>query len=183
MKDVALLAEEVGVNERTLRRAVNEGTLRASRPSPRKLKLSLSERQYVRRSWSLLSALRAALRTQPNVRFALLFGSVAAGTDTPASDLDVLVDLRDPSLDQVADLGAKLTAMVGRRVDVVRLSDAEAEPALLADLVAEGRVLVDREKIWPRLRRRQAGMQRHARQDETLRAQAALAGIDRLLAR
>ncbi len=42
--------------------------------------MSLSEREYVRRSWRLLSTLRAALRTEQNVRFALLFGSVARGT-------------------------------------------------------------------------------------------------------
>ncbi len=182
MNEVALLAEQVGVNERTLRRAVNEGTLRATRPSPRKLKLSSSERQYVRRSWSLLSALRAALRTEPNVRFALLFGSAAAGTDTSARDLDVLVDLRDPSLEHVADLSAKLTAKLGRHVDVLRLSDAQAQPAFLADVLTEGRVLVDRAERWALLRRGQISLQRRAREDDSRRARAALAGIDRLLA-
>ena len=62
---------------------------------------------------SLLSRLRSALRTERNVRFALLFGSAATGADTPASDVDVLVDLRDPSLERLADLGAKLEAALG----------------------------------------------------------------------
>ena len=182
MTDLALLAAELGVNERTLRRAVNQGTLRAARPTPRTLRLALPERQYLRRSWSLLSGLRTALRTKQNVRFALLFGSAATGTDTATSDVDLLVDLRDPSLERVVDLSAKLTAIIGRAVDVVRLEDAEAEPSFLADVVAEGRVLVDREKLWPRLRRREPGLRRRGRQHEARRGAAALAGIDRLLA-
>ncbi len=178
---LALLAEEVGVHERTLRRAINEGALRGARPTPRRLELPLSERQYVRRSWSLLSSLRAALRTEQNVRFALLFGSAAAGTDSPASDVDLLVDLRDARLERVIDLSDKLTSAVGRRVDVARLEDAEADPLFLADVVAEARVLVDRAALWPQLVRRMASTRRHRHQQELRRAQAALAGVDRLL--
>ncbi len=181
MTDLDLLARQVGVSGRTLRRAVSQGTLRAARPTPRTLDLPLTERGYVRRSWSLLSALRSALRTEQNVRFALLFGSAATGEDTPASDVDVLVDLRDPSLDRVLDLTAKLTQIVGRRVDVMRLADAEVEPAMLADIVADGRVIVDRGRMWPRLRRRPASLIRRGGGREAGRARAALAGIDRLL--
>jgi predicted nucleotidyltransferase len=182
MTELALLAEEVGVSERTLRRAVSQGTLRAARPTPRTLQLPLPERRYVRRSWSLLSALRAALRTEQNVRFALLFGSAATGTDTPTSDIDVLVELKNPSLERVVDLSSKLTAIVGRSVDVVRLQDAEADASFVADLVAQGRVLVDRENLWHRLRQREATLRRRGRHQEVRRARAALAGIDRLLA-
>lgn len=182
MTELALLAEELGVNERTLRRAVNQGTLRATRPSPRKLELALLERQYVRRSWSLLSALRTALRTERNVRFALIFGSAATGTDTPTSDVDVLVDFDDPSLERVVDLSANLTAAVGRPVDVVRLGDAESEPSFLADVLTEGRVIVDREQLWPRIQRRGRRLRHRAAKEESERAQAALAAIDRLLA-
>lgn len=182
MTGLALLAEEVGVNERTLRRAMNQGTLRAARPTPRTLELPLAERHYVRRSWSLLSALRTALRTERTVRFALLFGSAARGTDAPTSDVDIVVDLRDPSLDRVVELSAKLTAAIGRRVDVVRLQDAETDPAFLSDLLAEGRVLVDRAGLWPQLRRREPKLRRLGRKQDAQRAQAALAAIDRLLA-
>src|ERR1700730_1235978 len=128
MTKLELLAGEVGVNERTLRRAISQGALRASRPTPRTLELALAERSYVRRSWPLLSALRAALRTEHNVRFALLFGSAATGADTSRSDVEVLVDLRDPSLERVVDLSTKLTEIMGRPVDVVRLQDAETDP-------------------------------------------------------
>ncbi len=171
------------MHERTLRRAVAEGSLRAARPSPRTLDISLSEREYVRRSWKLLSALRAALRTEQNVRFALLFGSVARGTSAPGSDVDVLVALRDGRLERVVELSTKLTAATGRRVDVVRLVDAESEPSFLADVIADGRVLVDRERLWPRLRSREASLRRAGRRRQPERTDAALAGIDRLLAR
>jgi predicted nucleotidyltransferase len=144
--------------------------------------MTLSERQYTRRSWALLSALRTALRTEHNVRFALLFGSAARGTDTPESDVDVLVGLRDQSLERIVELGAKLTAATGRRVDVVRLEDARAEPSLLAEVVANGRVLVDREGLWSRMRGREASLRREGRKTEARRARAALAGLDRVLA-
>jgi predicted nucleotidyltransferase len=181
MTELALLAHDVGVHERTLRRAVAQGSLRAVRPSPRTLQMTLSERQYARRSWALLSALRTALRTERNVHFALLFGSAARGTDTPESDVDVLVGLRDPSLERIVELGAKLTAAAGRRVDVVRLEDAQAEQSLLADVVADGRVLVDRGGLWPRLRGREASLRREVRRTDARRARAALAGLDRVL--
>ena len=183
MTELALLAREVGVHERTLRRAITEGSLRGVRPTPRTLDISLSEREYVRRSWKLLSTLRGALRTEHNVRFALLFGSVARGTAAPGSDIDVLVALRDPDLERVVELSNKLTASTGRRVDVVRLEDAESEPSFLADVIADGRVLVDREGLWPRLRSRGPSLQRAARERQAHRTDAALAGIDRLLAR
>jgi len=181
MTELALLAQQVGVSERTLRRAVNQGSLRARRLTPRTLDLPLSERQYVRRSWQLVAALRSALRTEPNVRFALLFGSAAEGTDIATSDVDVLVALGDPSIDRVVDLSDRLTAAVGRSVDVVRLGDAEEDPAFLADVLDRGRVLADRDELWSRLQSRGATLRRRIRDQEARRVDAALAGIDRLL--
>jgi predicted nucleotidyltransferase len=182
MSTLTSLAQEVAVDERTLRRAVNQGTLRATRLGPRTLELPLSERTYVRRSWPLISALRAALRTESNVRFALLFGSTATGADTPESDVDVLVDLRDASFERVIDLSTKLRGLVGRPVDVVELYDAESEPAFLAQAVADGRVLVDRDGLWPRLHRREVRLRSRGSRQEAQRLHTALAGIDRLLA-
>jgi predicted nucleotidyltransferase len=183
MTDLSLLAREVGVHERTLRRAVAEGSLRAARPSPRTLDISLAEREYVRHSWKLLSALRAALRTEHNVRFALLFGSAARGTAAPASDVDVLVALRDSDLERVVELSTKLSEATGRRIDVVRLEDAASEPAFLADVIRDGRVLVDRGGFWPRLRNQEPRLRRADVRRQTERTDAALAGLDRMLAR
>jgi predicted nucleotidyltransferase len=136
----------------------------------------------VRRSWHLIAALRGALRTEQNVRFAVLFGSTSRGTDTPTSDVDVMVELRDPGLEQVVHLGERLAASIGRPVEVVRLGDAEHDPSFLADVVAEGRVLVDRDSVWPGLRLRESALRRRGRRHRARRTEAALAGIDQLLA-
>lgn len=176
-----LLARSVGSSERTLRRAVNEGTLRGTRLSPRVLRMTPAERGYVRRSWPLLATLRAALRTEPNVRFAALFGSAARGDDTESSDIDLLVSMRDASLERVADLSEKLSEATGRRVDVVRLEDTASSPSLLADALEEGRPLVDREDRWAELLREKEHLQGTARRAQRRRTRDALQGIDRLL--
>lgn len=183
MTALSLVAKDVGVNERTLRRAVNEGTLRARRPSPRKLVLPFSEDRYVRAYWPLIAKLREALRTEHNVRFAMLFGSAARGDDTEHSDVDVLADLGDSSFDRVLDLAGKLSGTVGKSVDVVRLEDAEDDPMFLAMALEDGRVLVDREGIWKRLRRREAALRRHGEKIDEERKRRALAQADRFLAR
>jgi predicted nucleotidyltransferase len=182
MTELGLLAEQVGTSERTLRRAFAEGALHGSRASPRTLQMPLAERDYIRRHWSLLASLRSALRTEPSVRFALLFGSCALGTDTLDSDVDLLVDLREVSFERFVDLRTKLKAILGRHIDMVELHDAKREPAFLAQVLSVGRVLVDRDGVWPRLRNRQAALWREGRREEARRLHTALSGIDRLLA-
>jgi Polymerase beta, Nucleotidyltransferase len=88
------LAESVGASERTLRRACLLGTIHAERLSPHRLKLSRTEHAYVARNWPVLGRLRAALRTEPNVSMAVLFGSVARGESDILSDVDLLIALR-----------------------------------------------------------------------------------------
>jgi predicted nucleotidyltransferase len=64
---------------------------------------------------------------RPCARQAWLFGSVARGTGTLVSDVDVLV--RSPNSD--SDLGrleARLTALVGRTVHLVRSSTLLVDP-------------------------------------------------------
>jgi predicted nucleotidyltransferase len=141
----------------------------------------LGERRYIRHAWPLVSALRRTLRTEHNVRFALLFGSAARGTDTPQSDIDVLVALRDASLDRVVDLEAKLMAATGRRVEIVRLEDAERQPSFLADIAAVGRVLVDRDGLWTALHGRGLRLHQQARIEGSQETETALAGIDAFL--
>lgn len=182
MTELDLLARQVGANERTLRRAFNDGAIRAERPSPRKLKIDAPEMGYLRRSWGLLAALRRTLRTEQNVRFALLFGSAARGDDSASSDIDLLVEMRDSSLVRIADLGAKLEALLGRRVDVLTLDDARENTGLLVQAVGEGRVLVDRENRWSPLREEAAVLRRHVGDDARRAKRRALAGIDRMLA-
>jgi predicted nucleotidyltransferase len=182
MTELQLLANQIGANERTLRRAVNEGTLRAERRTPRKLTLSIAEKQYLLRSWQLLAALRKALRTEQNVRFALLFGSAARGDDSEGSDVDLIVEMRDSSLVRIVDLELKLEELLGRRVDVLTLEDAGSNPVLLAEALNEGRAIVDRESRWSQLGSEAEALDRRAQRHLRARSRRALAGIDRLLA-
>lgn len=154
------LATELQTTDRTLRRAVAQGLFRAERPSPRTLDISLAERAYVRRSWPLLSSLRDALRTEPSVSFVALFGSCARGGAHDASDIDLVVLFREGG-DQWA-LADRLSKRVGAAVQIVALDDALAAPLLLAEVVREGRVLVDRKSVWPRLMRRLPRIERDA---------------------
>lgn len=161
MNELALLAPQVGVNERTLRRAVNEGTLRGTRSSPRRLTLSVAEKEYILGHWHLLAQLRQALRTEPNVRFALLFGSTARGDGTDQSDIDLLVEMRNPL--QTTDVAVKLEEALDRGVDVLAIEDAHSNPLLMAEAARDGRAIIDREQRWPRFSAERERFERRAR--------------------
>jgi predicted nucleotidyltransferase len=182
MSELDLLARQVGASARTLRRAVNEGTLRGERSSPRRLKLSAAEKDYALRRWHLIARLRAALRTEPNVRFALLFGSTARGEDTDASDVDLLVEMREPSLVRLIDLELKLEGLLGRRVDLLPLHEVEGNPLLFVESLGEGRVIVDRDDRRPELRSRAARANHRSRAQARRRSNQAIAGVEELLA-
>ncbi len=156
------LARYLDVPERTLRRAATEGLIRGRRTSPRRYETSLREEAYLRRHWPLLRELRAALRTEPNVRLAVLFGSQATGESSVRSDMDVLVVLDDPSAARVAELAGRLERRLRRDVQLVRLEDAERAPSLMVDVLEHGRVLVDRDGRWSRLRSHAASWRRRA---------------------
>ena len=143
-----------------MRRAVAQALIRAERPSPRKLEIPVAEREYLRRSWPLLSQLRAALRTEPTVALAALFGSAARGEMHAASDVDVLVAQRDGA--DLRALASRLSERLGLRVQLVSLEDARRAPLLLAEVLAEGRVLVDREALWPQLQAQRPRIERGA---------------------
>ncbi len=181
MTVLEILAGEVGTSERTLRRAVNDGALRAERISPRKLQISAGEMRFVRASWPMLAKLREALRTEHNVRFALLFGSAARGDDSKDSDLDILVEMRDSSFDRQIDLAIKLGRLSGREIDLLDLTTAEANPDLLVNAIGEGRVIVDRDGRWPALKANEKDLTRRAEGERSAQVKSALAGIDRLL--
>ncbi len=94
----------------------------------------------------MLDALRRALEAEPDVAYALLFGSSARGTARPDSDADVAVELIPGGARDVRALGglaARLTSAVGRAVDLVLLD--EATPALAYRIFRDGRVLVERD--------------------------------------
>lgn len=166
------LASELGTTDRTLRRALAQGLIRGHRSSPRTVRVPARECDYLRNAWPLLADLRSALRTEPGVRLAVLFGSQARGDAGDSSDVDVLVDLR-PGVDARA-VTSRLSASVGRRVELVRVDDARHAPLLLAGALREGRLLVDRNGAWPRLLREQSRIERAA-QAERRRIEARFA--------
>jgi len=145
------LASDVRVGERTLRRALGDGAIRGERLSAKRVRVGAAEQEWVRRRWPIVAELRAALRTQKDVRLAVLFGSMARMDGGQGSDVDVLVELRDPGPERVAAVEELLTVATGRRVQLVRVSDARRLPSLLVTAVRDGRVLTDRDRTWPSL--------------------------------
>jgi uncharacterized protein len=80
-----------------------------------------------------IQTIRQFLRGRVDVRLAIVFGSRARGTATPASDLDVAV--RAPGGD-LLELAADLSRVTGHEVDVVPVEDASVP--LLDRIVREG---------------------------------------------
>jgi len=166
MESLRRIATELDIPERTLRRAATEGLLRGERTSPRRFQVPLREAAYLRTHWPLLSALRAALRTEPNVRLAVLFGSTANGTDDEHSDVDLLLALSDSNVGRLAELVSRLTGRIGRDVQATRLSEAKDLPVLMLDVLEQGRVLVNRDDQWRGLRESERRWRRKARHAE-----------------
>ena len=173
MASLDLLASELGVHGRTLRRAVNEGAIRATRISPRRLKLSAVEESYVLRAWPLLGRLRALLRTERNVRMAVLYGSRARGDERPDSDVDLLVVLDDDAISRQVALERRLEEALGLSVHLTVVVDARRAPLLLVSAIEDGRVLVDRDGDWQALQADYLSIARAANSaDKALRANA-----------
>lgn len=162
---IRAIARHLDVPERTLRRHAAAGLIHGQRVSPRRFDVSFREQEYLRRNWDFLQALRTALRTEPNVRLAVLFGSQAKGTARADSDIDLLVELANPEAAQVAALSGRLEQRLGRDVQLVRLQDARRSPTLLADALRDGRVIVDRHDGWAALRDEAAVWERRAARD------------------
>jgi predicted nucleotidyltransferase len=179
-------AKRIGCSERTLRRYINGGLLGGRRVAGGQLELSHAEEAYLRGHWTLFSKLMAALRTERDVRLAVLFGSTATGEDTPVSDVDLLIVHRRTGVMVQVDLRMRLRGALGTPVDVVMLEQAEAQPSLLADVLREGRVLIDRDGLWNSLQqRREEILAAGAREDELImaRAHATLAAASERLAK
>lgn len=172
-----IIARELGADERTLRRAAERGAIRCRRPGPRKLEITEGERKYLRTHWGLLHALTRALRTEPNVRLAVLYGSVARGDERRDSDVDVLVEFGEELPGAAGALAMRLEHAVGRGVDVTRLRRARVSaPLLVLQVLDEGRVLVDRDELWSALLRERRRIARAATSaQQAVREQAAVA--------
>lgn len=171
------------MNERTLRRAWALGTVRGERVTPYKLRVPVDERVYLRRHWSTISRLRAALRTEPNVSLAVLFGSVARGDDDEESDVDLLVGLRDPDLGNRIALAQRLRKHIDRPLEVIALENALRRASFMVEILRDGRVLVDRDGRWSKMRARIDDFDGQAREDCRVRAERARQAIEMFAAR
>lgn len=180
MTELDCLADELGTSGRTLRRAAARGLIRCERRSPYKPVVSAGERRYLRGHWGLLSTLLGALRTEHNVRLAVLYGSAARGGLHCRSDVDLLLALGDEERGlPVARLGLKLEELLDRPVQIVSLAQAEQSPLLLADVLREGRVIVDRDGLWVRLTRRSQSVRAAAERQEAELGAAAWSVLER----
>jgi predicted nucleotidyltransferase len=172
------LANSLDVNERTLRRAWALGAVRGERVTPYKLHVPVDERVYLRRHWAMIARLRGALRTEPNVSLAILFGSVARGDDDEQSDVDVLVGFRQPRLGNGIALAKRLRKHVDSPLDVVVLEDALRRPSLIVEILHDGRVLVDRDARWSELRAQAPSFEAQARERRRIIARRAQEAIE-----
>lgn len=176
--ELSELAKSLQVSERTLRRAWALGTVRGERVTPYKLRVPVDERVYLRRRWPTIAKLRAALRTEPNVSLAVLFGSIARGDDDAESDLDLLVGLRELGLSNQVALGRRLRKHIDFPLEVVALEDALRRPALIVEILRDGRVLVDRDGRWPELCSRAPSFEVQARERSQMLAERAREAIE-----
>lgn len=101
-----------------------------------------------------LARVRGLLRECPQIRLAILFGSLAAGTERADSDLDLAI-AADTPLDGAAKY-ALITALaerIGRPVDLIDLRSV-GEP-LLGQILAHGIVIHGRDDpFYPELIKR-----------------------------
>jgi len=174
--DARRIAGQLGVSARTVRRALSQGTARSGARG-----VSPAEEGYLSRAWPLLSALRQALRTEPGLDAAILFGSVARGDDSADSDIDLAVRFRRALSGAGPRLADRLERRLGRPVQVIDLAAAErASAVLVSEIVRDGRPLVDRSGEWASLLGRAEEIEERALAEDdqsAARARAALAAF------
>ncbi len=71
---------------------------------------------------SILDHTKPELERRFGVRRIGLYGSYAHGTQTESSDIDLIVELKEPRFDALAGLYIYMEQVLGREVDIRRLS-------------------------------------------------------------
>ncbi len=93
-----------------------------------------------------LAAVQSALRSDPDVSLAAVFGSAARGEASRASDLDIGVAGVPPS--RLPALAVTLSRLAGREVDLIQLETAP--PLLRFEIARDGVLLAERTAgLWP----------------------------------
>ena len=92
------------------------------------------------------AAVQSALRTDPDVCLAVVFGSSARGATSRSSDLDIGVGGVPTS--RLPALGVALSRLAGREVDLIQLESAP--PLLRFQIARDGVLLTERTVgLWP----------------------------------
>lgn len=185
MSQFAAVASELGVDERALRGAADLGAVRRQQTESGQVELAAGEHDYLKTHWELLRRMMVEMSEDANLSLAVLYGSVARGDEIPSSDIDLLVSLREDTVDPADALGQRVERAITqggeeRVVDVARLQHVErTAPLLLLYALNEGRVLVDADGLWGRLQERRSEIAGAA---ERQRARLGLAASESLRA-
>ncbi len=162
------IAEQIGRTPRTVRRLLALGMVREQRLTARRTGIHPAEREYLRRRWPELASLRAALRTTPAVRLAVLFGRAARDADAwEEGPIPLYVQMVGTS--RYAREGLEL-GLSGQAGQAVRLHEAELRPRQrvplwMLDVIDDGRVIVDRGGHWRECRQLRWSLQRRRDQE------------------
>jgi predicted nucleotidyltransferase len=99
----------------------------------------------------LLDRLRERAASLPEVRLAVLFGSMARGQGRKDSDVDLGLLLKPVSRRERLHVEAELARAAGREVDFINLD--EAPPLLRFEITRDGVVILEREEgLWTRFK-------------------------------
>ena len=91
-----------------------------------------------------------AINKHPNIRLAILFGSLASGKEGKESDLDLAIDFGHPiSASEKIALVNRLAVAIGRPIDLVDLM-AVGEP-LLGQIIRHGRKILGEDRRYAEL--------------------------------
>jgi predicted nucleotidyltransferase len=89
----------------------------------------------------MIAILTGILAAVPDIRLALLYGSLNKGVFGPMSDIDLAVAADKPlEMEKLAELSGELEARLGRSIDILDLHGAEG---LILSEAMGGRVLIE----------------------------------------
>ena len=119
--------------QRELRKLADAGLVRSERVGNlRKFQANAESPVYgelvalTRKTLGLEPLLQEALEAlAPNLETAFIYGSVAKGTDTAKSDIDVMLVAKNLTLSKVLELLVPLEAQLGRKINPTLLTPAE----------------------------------------------------------
>jgi len=141
-------AKDAGVAPALVRAWLRTGVLRGRGHRTGALDIAPSERRWLIENASLVQVLEDLSRHR-GVETLVLFGSVARGEDLIGSDVDLAAD--GPAIDDLATrrrLAVQLSERLERRVDLIPIEFLLDAPAVLAEALADGRVVGDRAGHW-----------------------------------